>query len=318
MPHFLGRLVFMKNERPKVCVVGSFMTDLVFKVKRLPRPGESMPGEEFGLFLGGKGFNQAVACHRLGVEVVMVGRLGNDYFGELFIEKMTAEGMRTDFVVRDPDNGTGVACPIVDASGQNAIIGVARANLFLTMEQLERARDEITSADVLMLQFEVPVEVSLRAATIAREAGTLVQFDPAPVHKIEGLAKEPIDYIVPNEIEAAELAGGDSVDTWATKELAGGRRAVVVSVGADGAVVYDQNGKRLLPPFKVKVVDSTGAGDAFRAGLAVSLAQGKDIDTAVRFANACGALATTILGAEPSMPTRDQVECFLQERGKGK
>ncbi len=304
----------MKGTRPKVCVVGSFMTDLVFRVKRFPRPGESMPGEEFGLFLGGKGFNQAIACHRLGAEVTMVGRIGQDYFGDLFLQKMAAEGISADFVVRDAEVGTGVACPLVDSSGQNAIIGIARANLRLEMEQVERAQAAIAGADVLMLQFEVPPAVSLRAATIARAAGTLILFDPAPVHNIAGLSKEPIDYLVPNEIEAAELAGPKSIDLWAEEELAAGRRAVIVSVGADGAVVYDRNGRRQVPAFKVKVIDSTGAGDAFRAGLAVSFARGLEIDEAVRFANACGALACTVLGAEPAMPSQENVLAFLRKQ----
>ncbi len=303
------------ERRVRVCVVGSFMTDLVFRVHRFPRPGESMPGEEFGLFLGGKGFNQAIACHRLGAEVIMVGRIGADYFGELFLKKMAEEGMSTEFVWRDPEMGTGVACPLIDASGQNAIIGISRANRRIDREQVAAAKEEIARADVLMLQFEIPRQISFQAATIARNAGKTVLLDPAPFHNIELPIDQPIDYIVPNEIEAAELAQGDSIDNWAIDELKRGRQAVVVSVGADGAVVYDREGRRRLPAFSVKVVDSTGAGDAFRAGLAVSLAQGKDIDTAVRFANACGALATTVLGAEPSMPALEEVESFLARQG---
>ncbi len=299
------------GERVRVCVVGSCMTDLVFRVHRFPRPGESMPGEEFGLFLGGKGFNQAIACHRLGAEVVMVGRVGEDYFGDLFLEKMAAEGMTTEFVWRDPVAGTGVACPLIDASGQNAIIGISRANMRIDRTQVAAAREAIAQADVLMLQFEIPHQVSFEAATIAHNAGAIVLLDPAPFHNIELPIDQPVDYIVPNEIEAAELAGGGSIDRWAAAELERGRKAVVVSVGADGAVVYDGRGRRRLPAYRVKVVDSTGAGDAFRAGLAVSLARGKDIDSAVRFANACGALATTVLGAEPSMPNLRQVEEFL-------
>lgn len=304
----------MKNKRAKVCVVGSFMTDLVFKVKRFPRPGESMSGDGFGLFLGGKGFNQAVAAHRLGAEVVMVGKVGMDYFGELFLKKMKEEKMRTEFVAVEPEAHTGVACPMIDISGQNAIIGVAGANLRLEEEQVRMAKSEIESADVLMLQFEIPYRVSFQATSIARNAGTLVFLDPAPFHKIEQPVKEPVDYIVPNEVEAAELAGEMAIDTWAETEIKSGRRAVIVSVGADGAVVYDEKGKRQLAPFKVKVVDSTGAGDAFRAGLAVSIAEGKGLQEAVRFANACGALACTVLGAEPSMPRREDVERFLKEQ----
>jgi len=287
------------------------MADLVFRVKRLPRPGESMPGDEFGLFLGGKGFNQAIACHRLGAEVTMVGRLGKDYFGELFLKKMAEEGMSAGFVRQDEEVGTGVACPIVDESGQNAIIGIARANLRIDIEQVEAAREELESADVLMLQFEIPYPVSFRAGAIAKKAGALVMLDPAPIHLSEPVVDSPVDFIVPNEIEASELAQGRTVTEWAEAELARGRKGIVVSIGADGALVFDQDGRRYFPAFKVRVVDSTGAGDAFRAGLAVSLTEGKSLDQAVRFANACGALACTVLGAEPSMPRREAVEEFL-------
>ncbi|MGC8798482.1 MAG: ribokinase [candidate division WOR-3 bacterium] len=304
----------MKSARPKVCVVGSFMTDLVFRVARLPKPGESLAGKEFGIFLGGKGFNQAVAAHRLGAEVVMVGRLGADYFGSLFLEKMAAEGMDTRFVYQDPEVGTGVACPIIEDSGENAIIGIARANLRIDLEQVEAAREELELADVLMLQFEVPYPVSFRAAAIARGAGALVLLDPAPVHNLTPLVAEEVDYIVPNEIEAAALARGLPVERWAEQEVQAGRSGVVISVGSKGALVYDQQGRRQFPGYRVQVVDTTGAGDAFRAGLAVSLAEGKGIDAAVRFANATGALACTVLGAEPSMPARERVERFLQEQ----
>ncbi|MCL6465305.1 MAG: ribokinase [candidate division WOR-3 bacterium] len=304
----------MKNKRAKICVVGSFMTDMVFRVKRLPRPGESMAGDGFGLFLGGKGFNQALAAHRLGADVVMVGKVGMDYYGELFLKKMKEEGMRTDFVAVDPEVPTGVACPMIDSAGQNAIIGVAGANLRLGEEQIAMVKPEIEAADALMLQFEIPHRVSFQAATIARNAGCLVFLDPAPFHKIELPIKEPVDYIVPNEIEAAELAGGMAIDDWAKVELKSGRRAVIISVGADGALVFDENGKRRFPPFKVKAIDSTGAGDAFRAGLAVSIAEGRSLDEAVRFANACGAIACTVLGAEPSMPRREEVERLLKEQ----
>ncbi len=302
----------MKSARPKICVVGSLMTDLVFRVERLPRPGESMPGKEFGLFLGGKGFNQALACHRLEAEVTLVGRLGKDYFAELFLKKLAEEGMKTDFIFQDGEAGTGVACPIIDDSGQNAIIGIGRANMRVDLRQVEAAREELESADVLMLQFEIPFPVSQRAAQIAKAAGAIVLLDPAPIHNAGGLINEEVDYIVPNEIEAGALAQTQPVEVWAEAEIRAGRSGVIISLGAEGALVFDQQGRRHFPAFPVQPVDSTGAGDAFRAGLAVSLAQGKGIDQAVRFANACGALACTVLGAEPSMPRRNDVERFLK------
>ncbi|MEO0052255.1 MAG: ribokinase [candidate division WOR-3 bacterium] len=304
----------MKSAKPKICVVGSLMTDLVFRVERLPRPGESMPGKEFGLFLGGKGFTQALACHRLGAEVTMVGRVGKDYFAELFFQKLTEEGMKADFILQDKEAGTGVACPIIDDSGQNAIIGIGRANMRIDLRQVEAAREEIESADVLMLQFEIPYPVSRRAAQIAKASGALVLLDPAPIHNAGVLINEEVDYIVPNEIEAAALARTQPAEVWAEAEVKAGRSGVIISLGAEGALVFDQQGRRHFPAFPVQPVDSTGAGDAFRAGLAVSLAEGKGIEQAVRFANACGALACTVLGAEPSMPRRDDVERFLKSQ----
>jgi len=307
----------MKGLKPRICVVGSMITDLVFRVERLPRPGETLPGKGFGMFLGGKGFNQAIAAHRLGAEVTMIGRIGNDQFGDLFLEKLQQEGMSTGHITRDPEIGTGVAVPMIDTAGQNSIIGVPRANLRLTVEQVAGTRSEIEKADVLMLQFEVPKAASQLAAAIARHHGTLVQLDPAPAHHLGDDFSGPLDYIVPNEIEAAVLAQGAPIDNWARRMLDSGLTAVVISTGEQGATVYDRQGRRDFPAFKVRVVDTTGAGDAFRAGLAVMIAEGKELDAAVRFANACGALACTVLGAEPSMPTRIAVEEFLAELRSG-
>lgn len=307
----------MKGRRPRVCVVGSMIADLVFRVPRRPAPGETLSGAEFGLFAGGKGFNQAVCARRLGADVTMVGRVGQDHFGDLFLARLVAEGMTTRFVARDDNAGTGVAAPIVSQTGENAIVGAPRANMRLTVEQVEAAREEIAAADVLLLQFEIPAACSILAAEMARAGGTLVQLDPAPAHL--GLANpsdltERADYVVPNEIEARMLAGTQSVEDWAKARLAAGVKAVVVSLGAAGAVVHDPTGVRAHPAYPVEAVDTTGAGDAFRAGMAVRLVEGAGIDNAVRFANACGALACRVLGAEPSMPSRPAVEEFLSEQ----
>jgi len=287
--------------------------DLVFRVEKRPRPGETMPGNEFGMFLGGKGFNQAVGCRRLGAEVTMVGRVGTDYFGDRFIEKLAEEGIDANLVTRDNTTGTGVACPIIDATGENSIIGVPRANMRITAADVDAASAAIQAADILLLQFEIPIEASRRAAEIAHAGGTLVQLDPAPVHHgARGLGVQ-VDYIVPNEVEAHMLTNMAAPAEWGSNLMTEVRQAVVISLGSAGAAVYDGCGLRSFPAHRVKVVDTTGAGDAFRAGLAVMLAQGRPLDEAVRFANACGALACTVLGAEPSMPRLDAVEKLLKE-----
>jgi ribokinase len=302
----------MKSGRPKVAVVGSMVMDLVFRVGHRPKPGETLLGESFEMFLGGKGFNQAVACHRLGAETTLVGRVGNDEFGDRFIRRLHDEKLTTRFVNADPELGTGVASPTVFPDGDNSIIGVPRANMALDPDDVEAAADRIAGADVLMLQFEVNPEASRAAAQLARRHGTLVLLDPAPVHAHCENTDWPIDLLVPNEIEAQMLADCDSPEEWARELYDDELRAVVISRGAAGALLVDDSGVRDFPGYRVPVADTTGAGDAFRAGLAVMVAWGRELDEAVRFANACGALACTRAGAEPSMPRLEEVREFMQ------
>lgn len=326
----------MKGSEPRVCVVGSFVMDFVFKVDRRPGPGETMLARDFGMFLGGKGFNQAVAARRLGADASVVGHVGKDPFGDMFLAKLEQEGIDSSRVTRDPESGTAIASPVIDAGGENSIIAAPRANMRVTTADVEAATDAIAAADVLMLQFEIPVATSRRAAEIARKHDTLVLLDPAPVRhggpvEVRSQSTEarvqssvapdhwstrPLDhfsadYLVPNEIEAHMLTGRMTLDEWGTVLLPETRRGVVISLGDKGAAAFDRDGRREFPAHKVKVVDTTGAGDAFRAGLAVMLAQGKPLDDAVRFANTCGALACTVMGAEPSMPRFDAVERLL-------
>ena len=301
----------MKSSSPKIVVVGSMVMDLVFRVSRRPRPGETLPGDSFEMFLGGKGFNQALTCHRLGVPTVFVGRCGRDEFGDRFVNLLTSEGMSLDFVSRDPEIGTGVAAPIVLPDGQNSIIGVRRANDRLSEAEVEAAEAEIADADLLLLQFEVNPRASRRAAELARRYRTMVVIDPAPTCGRYGEVTWPHDYLVPNEIEAGMLADCDNPEEWARELFTGEQRAVVISRGAAGALVIDREGMREHPGYRVRAVDTTGSGDAFRAGLAVMLAEERGIDDAVRFANACGALACTVAGAEPSLPRREAVREFI-------
>jgi ribokinase len=299
---------------PRIAVVGSFVTDLVFRVRHWPGAGETVLGSEFGMFLGGKGFNQAIACRRLGADVVMAGRVGDDEFGQRFLDKLVESGIGTEHVRRDKA-GTAVACPIVDDAGENSIIAVPRANLRVTRRDVDRVAGEIARADVLMLQFEIPLKVSAYAAQLAEQHKTTVLLDPAPTSHGASELGVRVDYIVPNEIEAHMLTHRMMQAEWGRSLQARARRGVVVSLGAGGAMVYDADGLRRFAAHRVSVVDTTGAGDAFRAGLAVRLAEGATIDEAVRFAGACGALACTVMGAEPSMPERAAVEKLLAAGG---
>lgn len=303
----------MKGSHPKVTVVGSLVMDLVFRVGHRPKPGETLLGQEFGMFLGGKGFNQAVGCRRLGAEVVLVGRVGRDSFGDRFIKKLHAEGMATRFVNYDEELGTGVASPTVFPDGNNSIVGIPRANMTLSPEDVDAAEKPIAESDVLMLQFEVNPEASKRAADIARRYDTTVVLDPAPVHAECDNIDWPTDYLVPNEIEANMLAECNSPEEWARELYDEDLSAVVISRGRAGALVIDSSGTRDFPGYLIEVTDTTGAGDAFRAGLAVQLAAGRPVDEAVRFANGCGGFACTRMGAEPSMPAASDVEEFMKQ-----
>jgi ribokinase len=308
----------MKGSRPRVIVIGSFVADLVFRVKHRPEPGETMLAEDFGMFLGGKGFNQAVGAGRLGADVCIVGRVGRDPFGDMFIAKLEQEGICLSGVTRDAEAGTAIASPIVDANGQNSIIAAPRANMRVTSDDVRTAEEQIAAADVLMLQFEIPPEASRTAAEIARKHETMVLLDPAPVeHGFERFAA-PIDYIVPNEVEAHMLTGRMTPEEAAAVLLPETRHGVVISLGEQGAMAVDRAALNRFPAHKVNVVDTTGAGDAFRAGLAVKIAEGASLNDSVRFANACGALACTIMGAEPSMPKRDAVELLLAQGDRSK
>lgn len=300
----------MKGSKPRIVVVGSLVTDLVFRVGHRPREGETLLGDGFDMFLGGKGFNQAVGCRRLGAEVTLVGRIGRDWFGKQFLDKLYEEEMYTRHIVRDDEAGTGVASPVVFADGQNSIINVPRANMRLTPEDVEAAETAIVRADVLMLQYEVNPMASKRAAELARRSDTTIILDPAPVHDNCDEWEWPIDYLVPNEIEANMLAEGNTPEEWARELHDDECRGVVISLGPGGALAMDDAGPREHPGYRVKPVDTTGAGDAFRAGLAVMLAREKSLDEAVKFANGCGALACLKMGAEPSMPRADAVATF--------
>ena len=281
-------------------VVGSFMMDLVARTSRLPKPGETVIGESFAMFLGGKGFNQAVAAARADGDVAMVGRVGGDDFGRRFLAALDAEGIDRTGVSLDPRVGNGVGLPVVESSGQNAIVVIPQANHELTPSLLPR--EVIAGASVVLLQWELPEPVAVEAARIAREAGATVILNPAPavgdIAAFEGL----IDVLVPNEHEASVLGEVGGVD-------------IVLTLGEKGSRVVERDGATTdIAPHVVDCVDTVGAGDAFCGALAASLAGGASLVDAARIGNAAGACAVTIEGAEPSMPRRAAIDALLQGR----
>ena len=292
-----------------VCVAGSFMMDFVLRAPRRPLAGETLVGTSVDLFLGGKGFNQAIAAARAGAEVTMIGRLGDDEFGSQFLTAMHAENIDASHVVVDDTIGTGVGAPLVDESGDNSIVIVPRANDRLSPADIERARPAIAAADVLLLQLELPLDTVLVAAQVAREYATAVVLNPAPAPKAELIAAFGglVDVFVPNEIEARALCGMSSGELGGDGAAAAALRhrvgvPVVMTAGGRGCVLDDGSETVFIPAHRVAVVDTVGAGDAFCGALGRCLSAGTSLRDAVVYANAAGALAVTRAGAEPAMP----------------
>ena len=300
----------------RVTVVGSFMFDLVARAPRRPKTGETLIGDSFGMFIGGKGANQAIAASRLNALVYMVGRLGDDLFGNQFLDKFSYEKINTDFVIQDKNNGTGVGMPLIDASGDNSIVIIPRANTALSAENINQGYEAIANSDILLLQLEVPIEASQRAAEIAKENGTIVILNPAPAREIPDTLLDLVDILTPNESETEILSGISATTEKEAKEAARilmdkGVETVILTLGSRGSLLLTATVESFFPANQVDVVDPTAAGDAFCGALAASLANGSTIEEAVKTGNAAGALAVTKLGAEPSLPKKVDLDRFL-------
>jgi ribokinase len=304
---------------PHLVVVGSSNTDMVIKSARLPRPGETVTGGHFYMAAGGKGANQAVAAARLGAHVTFVARVGTDMFGSQAIDNYDNEGIDTELIIRDPDHPTGVALILVDEQGENLIAVASGANHAMCKADVDRAVPRIREADALLLQLEIPVEVVTYAAHLAAQAGIPVILDPAPAPE-QPLPPEllrDVTYLTPNESEAERLSGipvrdEASARQAAEKLLAAGPKNVIITLGAQGALVATGQQMEHVPGFRVEAQDCTAAGDAFNAGLAVAIAQGKPLREAVRYGHLVAGLSVTRLGAQPSLPTAAEVNQFAQ------
>lgn len=303
----------------QLVVVGSSNTDMVVKAARIPAPGQTILGGEFLLNPGGKGANQAVAAARLGAAVTFVARLGRDVFGDQALAGFQREGLDTRYVVRDSERPSGVALIMVDERGQNAIAVAPGANEALSPADVEAAAAAIAAAAALVVQLEVPFPTVRRAVEIAKQAGTRVILDPAPVPP--GLLPRDfypcLSVLKPNQIEAAMLLGLDPAaavppEELATRLLALGVPDVVVTLGANGALALGAAGRHQVPGFQVQAVDSTAAGDCFTGALAVALAEGLAPAAALRFAAAAASLSVTRRGAQASLPVRAEVDAFLK------
>ncbi|GAB4571873.1 MAG: ribokinase [Anaerolineae bacterium] len=302
--------------KPRITVLGSYNTDLVTFTPRMPRPGETILGTGFKTGPGGKGSNQAVAAARAGAAVTFVGRIGTDMFGDMALNVWQEAEILTDHVIRSDDAPTGVASIIVDENGENMIVVASGANWLVSAEDVERALPAIQKSAVFLTQLETPLESVRRGLELARASGLITILNPAPAQKLAPELLTLVDILTPNQTEAEIISGIPSTNAEnACKALRDrGANTIVMTLGAEGVLLYDDNGPQHFPAFKVEqVVDTTGAGDAFNGALAVALAEGRALPDAIRFAAATGALSVTRPGATDSMPYRPEIEALLQK-----
>jgi ribokinase len=298
-----------------VFVMGSINQDFVLKVERRPQPGETVTNAELSTHNGGKGANQAAAAALLGASVTILGRVGDDEFGEPLVQALREKGIDTSLVERASGKSTGAAFITVTPDGENAITVAPGANRSLTPEDVDTAADAIGDARVFVAQMEIPVQSVLRAVEVAAEKDTRALVNLAPTFEVPRELLEKLDPLVVNEHEAAFLLGREveGVDgaLSATPELLSlGSRSAVVTIGEDGAVIADGESVDHLPAPEVEVVDTTGAGDAFVGALATQLARGASLQEAVAYAVRAGAAAVTKEGAQGALPTPDVVEAL--------
>ena len=300
---------------PSIAVVGSFAVGLTMRAPRLPVFGETMLGSDFDMGPGGKGSNQAVATARLGARVSLAAIVGTDKLAGVGHDLWAADGVGTAHVEEDPDRPTGAGLIVLNPEGENFILLDMGANEAADAAFAERAEPMIAGADVVMSVLEIPVEAAARAMEIGRRHGARTVLNPAPARALPDDVFPMVDYLTPNESELRVLLGLPADDPRPSRELAGELRArgvanVVVTLGGTGALVLTDEVDEVVPALPVEAVDTTGAGDAFNAGFAVALAEGRPLLDAVRFGAACGAHACTRLGVVPALPTRAEADAF--------
>ncbi len=305
----------------QILVVGSLNMDLIVRSPRIPVPGETIAGHGYFEAPGGKGANQAFACARLGGRVAMLGRVGADAFGARLTGNLAAAGCAVEGIAADASTHTGLALIVIAADGQNSIILVPGANEGLLPEHLERQWPAFQSAGIVLLQLEIPLETAQSAVRLARRAGARVVLDPAPARALPGELLPSVDILTPNESEAALLTGRvpgplalADAEAMGRELLARGPSTVVLKMGASGCLLMTAGSRTGLhvPAPQVSAIDTTAAGDVFNAAMAVGLSEGLDLLPACRFAQRAAALSVTRLGAQTSVPSREEVERWTE------
>lgn len=309
------------KNRPKILVVGSFMMDLVVRTPRAPEEGETIIGSNFSRFPGGKGANQAVAASRLGANVFMAGKLGEDDSGEKMLEALHRENVATEHVRRNKEAATGMGFVTLDQHGNNRIIVIPGANLCYDLDDLATLEELIPEMDIIMLQLEMDLNVVKEAAKMGAKHNVPVLLNPAPAQKLDDEFLEMVTYLTPNETESEILTGIPVIDLIsaekaAKKLVARGPKCVVITLAEKGAVLATKDTFIHVPGFPVTPVDTVAAGDAFNGAFALAIAQALPLKNVLRIANAVGALTVSREGAIPSLPTKEEVEAFMAKHSE--
>ena len=306
-----------------VCVIGGINIDFISTVKSMPKAGETIVGNDFVVTPGGKGANQAVACGRLGLKTSMIGRVGNDTFADQLISNLNDEKINTDGITKDKNTHTGIATIILDENGENSIIQTPGANYLCGDDELNYLKSKISEFDLVVLQSEIPINISLSAAKIAKNANKLVIWDPAPANELPDEAYKYIDYLIPNQTEAQTLSVLDDVlnDKQALEAskifLDKGVKNVIITMAEQGAFGY--NGKEsyfIDIPDDIKVIDSVAAGDAFSGGLSLGISEELEFKKLIIYGVLSGSIAVQKPGATDSMPTIKEFNSLQVKVGK--
>ena len=305
----------------KITVIGSLVMDLVIKLEKFPKEGDTLFGDEINYYLGGKGANQAYALTRLGANTEMIGMVGNDNFGKAFIDTFKKAGTKVSNILVSDKIGTSLAVIQSNYKAENKIVVMHGANYEFSAKELKKVESVLKNSDLVITQLELRPEIEEAIIKLCAKFKVPVQLNPAPAYKLSKDILSKVTYITPNDLELSILTGmkTDTIENAkkAVKKLLSlGPKNVISTLGGNGAMIGDKKGIRHIPGFKVKVVDTVGAGDAFNGGFAYAISTGHKIDDAVRFANAVGGLAVTKQGAFPSMPSLKQVNDLIKSQSK--
>jgi len=287
--------------------------DLVVKASRHPKPGETLLGSDFKTYHGGKGANQAVAAAKLSDpgSVIMIGRVGNDSFGENLLKGVKTAGVDSQFIRSDSTAPSGIALITIDSEGQNTIVVAPGANSNLTPDDVFSSEIAFPSAGVLLMQLETPLETNIAAIKLARKHGLQCILNPAPAVPLSPSLLQQIDVLIPNQTELALLANTNDLMQGIQTLLATGVKNIVVTLGSNGVIFANSDEVFEISAHKVRAVDTVAAGDAFAGAFAVALSEGKNILKATIWGNAAGAIAVTRPGAQPSLPTKEEIRALI-------